>query len=267
MQLKTWISTEPAGEPAPPQRRFDMVALLLVVALGAGLRLYRIGAQPLWVDEASSLRFARQTLPQLWNWHSLVDPGNPPLYYSLLHGWLVFGDSETALRLLSALFGVLTIPLVYALGRTIRDHRLGIDERAPVRDLPVPDLVRTGGARVFPPRARGDGGDVGSRLAPSHPRAVGALAREWLGVARLRGRNDRGAPRARHGRLPADRRERADPGLVVDTRAWAARLPSQLVTGPARGPLSVGHVAARVRAQSPTASPTPGSNARPWAAC
>ena len=126
MQLKTWISTEPAGEPAPPQRRFDMVALLLVVAMGAGLRLYRIGAQPLWVDEASSLRFARQTLPQLWNWHSLVDPGNPPLYYSLLHGWLVFGDSETALRLLSALFGVLTIPLVYALGRTIRDHRLGI---------------------------------------------------------------------------------------------------------------------------------------------
>jgi len=126
MQLKTWISTEPAGEPAAPERRFDMVALLLVVALGAGLRLYRIGAQPLWVDEASSLRFARQTVPQLWNWHALVDPGNPPLYYSLLHGWLVFGDSESVLRLLSALFGVLTIPLVYALGRTIRDHRLGL---------------------------------------------------------------------------------------------------------------------------------------------
>jgi uncharacterized membrane protein len=78
------------------------------------------------VDEATSLRFARQSLSQLWSWSTLVDPGNPPLYYSLLHGWLVFGDREASLRLLSALFGVLTIPLVYALGRTIRDHRLGI---------------------------------------------------------------------------------------------------------------------------------------------
>jgi uncharacterized membrane protein len=103
-----------------------MVPVLLVVGLGACLRLYRIGAQPLWVDEATSLRFARDSLTQLWSWSTLVDPGNPPLYYSLLHGWLVFGDSEASLRLLSALFGVLTIPLVYALGRTIRDHRLGI---------------------------------------------------------------------------------------------------------------------------------------------
>jgi uncharacterized membrane protein len=100
--------------------------VLLVVALGASLRLYRLGAQPLWVDEATSLRFARGSLSQLWSWSAIVDPGNPPLYYSLLHGWLVFGDSEASLRLLSALLGVLTIPLVYALGRTIRDHWLGI---------------------------------------------------------------------------------------------------------------------------------------------
>jgi uncharacterized membrane protein len=103
-----------------------VVPVLLVVAMGAFLRLYLIGAQPLWVDEATSLRFARQALGELWSWSTIVDPGNPPLYYSLLHGWLVFGDSEASLRLLSALFGVLTIPLVYALGRTIRDHRLGI---------------------------------------------------------------------------------------------------------------------------------------------
>jgi uncharacterized membrane protein len=98
----------------------------VVIALGACLRVYRIGAQPLWVDEAWSLRFAQRSLTQLWSWSSLVDPGNPPLYYSLLHGWLVLGDSEAILRLLSAVFGVSTIALVYALGRTIRDHRLGL---------------------------------------------------------------------------------------------------------------------------------------------
>jgi mannosyltransferase len=126
LRLKRWISAETSVQPAEPHRRAAVVAVLLVVALGALLRVYRIGAQPLWVDEASSLRFARGSLAQLWSWSTLVDPGNPPLYYSLLHGWLVFGDSEARLRLLSALFGVLTIPLVYALGRTIRDHRLGI---------------------------------------------------------------------------------------------------------------------------------------------
>ena len=117
---------EAAIQAPRPVRPATLLPLLMVVGLGAGLRLYRIGAQPLWVDEAWSLRFAHRSLAQLWSWSKLIDPGNPPLYYSLLHGWLVFGDSEASLRLLSALFGVLTIPLVYALGRTIRDHRLGI---------------------------------------------------------------------------------------------------------------------------------------------
>ena len=125
LRLKRWISAETPVSPIP-NRGAAVAVVLLVVALGTFLRLYRIGAQPLWVDEATSLRFARGSLAQLWSWSTIVDPGNPPLYFSLLHGWLVFGDSEASLRLLSALFGVLTIPLVYTLGRTIRDHRLGI---------------------------------------------------------------------------------------------------------------------------------------------
>ena len=119
-------ATEPTIQPARTDRRATVVAVLLVVVLGAVLRLYQLGSQPLWVDEATSLRFARQSLSGLWSWSTIVDPGNPPLYYSLLHGWLVFGDSEATLRFMSVVFGVLTIPLVYILGRTIRDHRLGI---------------------------------------------------------------------------------------------------------------------------------------------
>jgi mannosyltransferase len=121
-----WLAAEAPGRQPNTSRATTWVPILLVIAVGMSLRLYRIGAQPLWVDEASSLRFAGQTFSQLWSWSTIVDPGNPPLYYSLLHGWLVFGDSEASLRLLSALFGVCTLPLVYALGRTVRDHRLGI---------------------------------------------------------------------------------------------------------------------------------------------
>ena len=127
LRRNRWLATEVPAAP-PPQATWAVTwaPVFLVVAIGTVLRLYRIGAQPLWLDEASSLRFARLSLAQLWSWSSIVDPGNPPLYYSVLHGWLRFGDSEAALRIPSMVFGVLTIPLVYALGRTIRDHRLGI---------------------------------------------------------------------------------------------------------------------------------------------
>ena len=126
MRLERLISAENPVPTATPSSGATVAVVVLVVALGAFLRLAWIGAQPLWVDEATSLLFARGSLAQLWSWSAIVDPGNPPLYYSLLHGWLVFGDGEASLRLLSAFFGVLTIPLVYALGRTIRDHRLGM---------------------------------------------------------------------------------------------------------------------------------------------
>ena len=127
LRRNRWLATEVPAAP-PPQATWAVTwaPVFLVVAIGTVLRLYRIGAQPLWLDEASSLRFARLSLAQLWSWSSIVDPGNPPLYYSVLHGWLRFGDSEAALRIPSMVFGVLTIPLVYALGRTIRDHRLGL---------------------------------------------------------------------------------------------------------------------------------------------
>lgn len=126
LRRNRWLSTETAVEPPPASWAATWVPVLLVLALGTFLRFFRIGAQPLWLDEATSAGFAQRSLAQLWSWSSIVDPGNPPLYYSLLHGWVKFGDGEGTLRTLSALIGVSTIPLVYALGRTIRDHRLGI---------------------------------------------------------------------------------------------------------------------------------------------
>ena len=80
----------------PASGRATAVAVLLVVALGAALRLYRVGSQPLWVDEATSLRFARQSLSQLWSWGTLVDPGTPRCTtHCCMAGWC----SETAKRL------------------------------------------------------------------------------------------------------------------------------------------------------------------------
>ena len=56
--------------------------------------------------------------------------GAPPLYYVLLHGWMgVFGDSDLAVRSLSGVIGVVTVPLVWLAGRRFggRTGRLGGD--------------------------------------------------------------------------------------------------------------------------------------------
>ena len=102
------------------------ILLVLIVALALGLRLYRLDAQSLWYDEGFSVYLARMDLSAITN-HTAADI-QPPLYYYLLHGWIdLFGDSESALRGLSVFFGVLAVPLIYALAwQLFRDRWAGL---------------------------------------------------------------------------------------------------------------------------------------------
>ncbi len=93
-----------------------------IVLLGAGLRLFWIGEKSLWLDEAFSLWVAGQPPGEMWRWLIRIDQ-HPPGYYALLAGWIrLFGTTETALRLLSALASIGTIPLVYAATRHLLDR-------------------------------------------------------------------------------------------------------------------------------------------------
>lgn len=105
--------------------RLNCLGLLTVTWIGAGLRLWQIGDKGLWLDEAFSAWLARQPWAEMMRWIVRIDQ-HPPLYYTLLHIWIAMGDSETVLRVLSALFGTLTIPLVWALGCTLIDERAGL---------------------------------------------------------------------------------------------------------------------------------------------
>jgi uncharacterized membrane protein len=52
---------------------------------------------------------------------------HPPLYFWLLHYWrLISGDSEFGLRLLSVMFGLLTIAAAYLLGKRINGRFTGL---------------------------------------------------------------------------------------------------------------------------------------------
>jgi uncharacterized membrane protein len=81
------------------------------------LRWFRIGVRGFWYDEAFSSLIARLSLAQILDNAALSV--HPPGYYLLLHFWLPLGQSETAIRSLSALFSLGAIPLVYGLGRRL----------------------------------------------------------------------------------------------------------------------------------------------------
>ncbi len=99
--------------------------LWLIVILGAILRFIALGHKSFWLDEIASVAIARR--PQMFFWHFLWhDEGNMALYYVLLKPWLHFGYGEAAVRFLSVIPGVLSIPLMYLLGARLFGRRVGI---------------------------------------------------------------------------------------------------------------------------------------------
>ncbi len=92
---------------------------IFLIAFAA--RVYRLGAANLWWDEALAVWAVRKGLLGCTEW--TAGDVHPPLYFWSLWGWVkLFGETEFAMRALSAAFGVLTVAVVYSLGRLIRGH-------------------------------------------------------------------------------------------------------------------------------------------------
>lgn len=100
------------------QRRHALAAMAAVLLLAAALRFHLLEAQSFWNDEGNSARLSERPV-------SLIVEGtasdiHPPLYYLLLHGWRgLAGETEFALRALSAFSGVILVASAYALGRQL----------------------------------------------------------------------------------------------------------------------------------------------------
>src|SRR5690606_23311503 len=79
------------------------------IAVGVLLRLWPRTA--LWLDEAQSVAIARVPLRDLPA--TLQTDGAPPLYYAVLHVWMqLFGSGDWAVRSLSVLASLATIPVI-----------------------------------------------------------------------------------------------------------------------------------------------------------
>ena len=108
------------------ERRVVLVALAGIVGVATVLRAVQLGHDSLWVDEAFSARIAGSGWGSLFDQATSADP-NPPLYYVILHLWIgLFGDSELALRSLSAVVGVLLVFVVYMVGRKLGGSGVGL---------------------------------------------------------------------------------------------------------------------------------------------
>jgi 4-amino-4-deoxy-L-arabinose transferase-like glycosyltransferase len=101
-----------------PHRPWLFLALILVVA--GFLRFYRIDAQSLWNDEGNSARLAERSI------HLILEGArgdiHPPGYYLALHYWrALLGQSEAALRGLSALSSVALALFTFQVSRRLFD--------------------------------------------------------------------------------------------------------------------------------------------------
>lgn len=102
------------------------MAIFLVLLLGFFLRLISLN-QSLWLDEATSIIVSRDfSFSEILTRFS---PGDfhPPLYYLLLKIWIsAFGSGEVIARLISIIFAVGTIPLVFSIGERLFNKNVGL---------------------------------------------------------------------------------------------------------------------------------------------
>jgi hypothetical protein len=103
-----------------------LVAVAGLTALAAVLRFVGIGHQGFWFDEASTAQLVHFS-PGVMLGRIPHAESTPPLYYCLAWVWArIFGFGEAGLRSLSAVAGVLTVPVAYGAGAKLISRRAGL---------------------------------------------------------------------------------------------------------------------------------------------
>ncbi len=125
---------------------FVVAAVLLV---GAGVRIYGLGAKSLWFDETYSVFISEQPLEQIPRLLRVYDT-HPPLHYFLLHFWMAFfGKGEAAVRVPSVLASLGAILLTFLFGRRVAGDRVGILAAALLAVSPF-QVTSAQEARMYP---------------------------------------------------------------------------------------------------------------------
>ncbi|HTU87383.1 MAG TPA: glycosyltransferase family 39 protein [Solirubrobacteraceae bacterium] len=118
-----------AGAPARARALLadpTVAAVAALTILAAVLRFYRLGHQGFWFDEANTALLVHFSPGKMLGLIPQTE-STPPLYYCVAWVWVrVFGYTEAPLRSLSAVCGVLLVPVVYASGAKLVSRRAGL---------------------------------------------------------------------------------------------------------------------------------------------
>lgn len=101
-------------------RKSSWLLLVSIVLVALPLRLVALDRHGLWYDEGFSLLMVELADPTIWR----LDL-HPPLYYALLWAWCGLSMGDVWVRSLSVLFGLATLPVVFALGARLFSREAG----------------------------------------------------------------------------------------------------------------------------------------------
>lgn len=91
------------------------------------LRIFKINARSLWMDELFSVSDTNPVFSVSKVWNNYLYGTHPPMNYIIQWAWYnLFGYTDYQARLPPMLFGVLAVVAIYFLGKTIMDTKTGL---------------------------------------------------------------------------------------------------------------------------------------------
>ncbi len=121
--MKDSLSSQHLRDESP--MRGLVIWLGILMAAGAFLRGFRLDTQSLWADEAMQYAIARaDSVMQVIN--GALALANPPLSHLVNHLFFSADTSDFFLRLPSALFGILSLPLFFLLAKKIVSGKVAL---------------------------------------------------------------------------------------------------------------------------------------------
>lgn len=102
----------------------------MILLMGASLRFYHIDTESLWADEGFTIYTSSHVMEFLASndkMHAGYIEITPPLYFVMMHYWIkIFGKSVISIRTPSVAAGILSLYLIFLLGKVLYDKKTGL---------------------------------------------------------------------------------------------------------------------------------------------
>ncbi|MFZ1289737.1 MAG: glycosyltransferase family 39 protein [Melioribacteraceae bacterium] len=108
-------------------KKNNLILLLVIIIVGSFLRFYKLNYQSLWLDELVTMTVV--DLPTVADVLKITTDADihPPGFYILLHYWIkTFGNTETQLKMISVIAGILSIISIYFFAKKLFSWKEGL---------------------------------------------------------------------------------------------------------------------------------------------